>query len=57
VEIAAGRSNREIGQHLFISERTVGVHVSRILAKIQARTRVEAASIYLRSLPHQRTTN
>jgi DNA-binding CsgD family transcriptional regulator/tetratricopeptide (TPR) repeat protein len=46
--VAAGRSNREIGRVLFISERTVGVHVSRILAKLGVRSRVQASAILLR---------
>lgn len=50
-ELATGLSNREIGRRLYISERTAGVHVSRILAKLHARTRVEATAIYLRSRP------
>jgi DNA-binding NarL/FixJ family response regulator len=43
--LAGGESNREIGQSLYISHKTVSVHVSRILAKLDARTRTEAASI------------
>src|SRR4051794_17458428 len=43
--IAAGESNREIGEALYISHKTVSVHVSRILAKLDARTRAEAASV------------
>jgi DNA-binding CsgD family transcriptional regulator len=43
--LAAGDSNREIGQSLYISHKTVSVHVSRILAKLDARTRVEAAGV------------
>ena len=43
--IAAGRSNREIGTALFISEKTVSVHVSNILAKLGAASRTEAAAI------------
>jgi DNA-binding CsgD family transcriptional regulator len=43
--VAAGRSNREIAQALFISPKTVGVHVSNLLAKLGAAGRVEAAAI------------
>jgi DNA-binding CsgD family transcriptional regulator len=43
--VAAGRSNRQIAQALFISPKTVGVHVSNILAKLGAAGRVEAAAI------------
>ena len=32
--VAEGRTNRQIGQVLFITEGTAGVHVSRILAKL-----------------------
>ncbi len=43
--VAAGRSNREIGAELFISDKTVSVHVSSILAKLGAASRTEAAAI------------
>jgi DNA-binding NarL/FixJ family response regulator len=43
--IAAGLSNRQIGNELFISSNTAGVHVSRILAKLGAATRTQAAAI------------
>jgi DNA-binding CsgD family transcriptional regulator len=43
--VAAGRTNREIGQALLISEKTASVHVSRILAKLGARSRAQAAGI------------
>ncbi|HEX6525161.1 MAG TPA: AAA family ATPase [Streptosporangiaceae bacterium] len=42
---AAGLSNRQIGSELFISSNTAGVHVSRILAKLGASTRTQAAAI------------
>ena len=42
--VAAGRTNRQIGEELFISESTAGVHVSRILAKFGVAGRVEAAT-------------
>ncbi|MFI5489743.1 helix-turn-helix transcriptional regulator [Micromonospora echinaurantiaca] len=47
--VAEGLTNKEIGQRLFISERTIGVHVSHIFDKLQVRTRVQASAIYLRS--------
>jgi DNA-binding CsgD family transcriptional regulator/tetratricopeptide (TPR) repeat protein len=43
--VAAGRSNRQIAQALFISPKTASVHVSGILAKLGAASRVEAATI------------
>jgi ATP/maltotriose-dependent transcriptional regulator MalT len=43
--VAAGRSNRQIAQALFISPRTASVHVSNILAKLGVSGRVEAATI------------
>lgn len=41
--IAVGRTNREIAQELFLSIRTVEMHVGNILAKLDCRSRVEAA--------------
>jgi DNA-binding NarL/FixJ family response regulator len=43
--VAAGRTNREIGTALYMSPKTASVHVSRILRKLNARGRVEAAAI------------
>ncbi|WGL51990.1 AAA family ATPase [Nocardioides sp. BP30] len=43
--VADGRSNGEIGKQLFISTKTVSVHVSNILAKLGASSRTEAAAI------------
>ncbi|PKB64480.1 MAG: hypothetical protein BZY80_02695 [SAR202 cluster bacterium Io17-Chloro-G2] len=42
--VAAGKTNPEIGEELFISPRTVTAHVSRILNKINAANRAEAAT-------------
>jgi DNA-binding CsgD family transcriptional regulator len=43
--VAAGLTNREIGNELFISAKTASVHVSNILAKLGAGSRAEAAAI------------
>jgi len=46
--VAQGRTNREIGERLFISQKTVGVHVGNILAKLEVSGRVEAAAVAIR---------
>jgi DNA-binding CsgD family transcriptional regulator len=42
--VAAGLTNAEIAGRLFLSEKTVGHHVSSILRKLGARTRSEASA-------------
>jgi len=46
-EIAQGYSNKEISVNLNISEGTVKVHVKSLLKKLQIKSRVEAAVLYL----------
>jgi DNA-binding CsgD family transcriptional regulator len=41
--LGEGRSNREIGEILFISAKTASVHVTHILQKLDVATRVQAA--------------
>ena len=55
--IAAGRSNKEISQSLFISQNTVATHVRSILQKTRSANRTEAAAHALRLGigPHGRT--
>ena len=43
--LAGGATNREIGAQLFMAEKTASVHVSRILAKLDVRSRTEAAAV------------
>ncbi|HEY4823429.1 MAG TPA: LuxR C-terminal-related transcriptional regulator, partial [Solirubrobacteraceae bacterium] len=47
--VAAGRSNREIGEELFISGHTVANHVRNILRKTGAANRTEAAAYAFRN--------
>ena len=42
--VAEGHTNRQIGEALFMAEKTASVHVSRILAKLGVKSRVEAAT-------------
>jgi DNA-binding CsgD family transcriptional regulator len=44
--LSSGRTNRQIAATLFISERTVGVHVSRILHKLGVPNRGAAAHAF-----------
>ncbi len=43
--VAEGRSNREIADRLYISAKTVSVHVSNILSKLAAGGRTETVAI------------
>ena len=43
--VVSGATNREIGERLFMAEKTASVHVSRILAKLDVRSRTEAAAV------------
>jgi DNA-binding CsgD family transcriptional regulator len=45
VLVAEGQTNRQIGQILFITPKTAGVHVSRILTKLGVTGRGEAAAV------------
>jgi LuxR family maltose regulon positive regulatory protein len=40
--VSVGLPNRDIGQHLFISEKTVKKHLTNILGKLQATNRTQA---------------
>ncbi|MEV4534767.1 AAA family ATPase [Asanoa sp. NPDC049518] len=43
--VAAGHSNSRIGAELYLSPKTVSVHVSRIIAKLEVTNRIEAAAV------------
>jgi two-component system NarL family response regulator len=46
--MAAGKSNKEIGQVIYVSENTVKAHVKSILAKLDAMGRTEAIAIAIK---------
>ncbi len=43
--VASGATNREIAGELYMAEKTASVHVSRILGKLDVRSRTEAAAV------------
>ena len=47
-QMAAGKSNKEIGQVIYVSENTVKAHVKSILAKLDAMGRTEAIAIAIK---------
>ena len=49
--IGTGLTNREIGERIFLSEKTIKHYVTNILQKLQVRSRVEAALLANRRNP------
>ena len=43
--LAEGATNRQIGDGLYMAEKTASVHVSRILSKLGVRSRTQAAAV------------
>ena len=43
--VARGRTNRQIAAELFITEKTVGVHMTNILAKLGVTNRIDAGAV------------
>lgn len=53
--LAEGFSNKQIAQHLYLSVRTVGNHLSSVYGKLNVHTRTEAALMAVQNnLPHRR---
>jgi DNA-binding NarL/FixJ family response regulator len=50
--LAEGLTNREIGLRLYLAEKTVKNHVTRILAALGVQRRTQAALLATRLLPH-----
>jgi DNA-binding NarL/FixJ family response regulator len=46
--LVEGRSDREIGEALFIGTRTVQTHVANLFAKLGVNARAEAAAVAVR---------
>ncbi len=49
--IAEGKTNREIGLDIFLSDKTVKNYVSSILSKLKLHRRAEAAAYFVRRSP------
>ena len=43
--VAAGLSNKEIAERLFVSENTVKTHAARLFSKLSARRRTQAVQL------------
>jgi DNA-binding NarL/FixJ family response regulator len=50
--LIGGLTNREIGQRLYLAEKTVKNHISRMLAKLGVERRVQAAVIASQAAEH-----
>jgi len=48
-EVAFGRTNREIGERLFVSEETVKTHVGHLLSKLRLQNRTQLAAFALKN--------
>jgi DNA-binding NarL/FixJ family response regulator len=46
--VADGRTNRQIGAALYITDKTASVHVSNLMAKLGVASRTEAAAVAYR---------
>lgn len=48
--MARGLTNRQIAERLVLTRSTVETHVHHVLRKLGARSRVEAAMVFVRAL-------
>ncbi len=55
--LVQGRSNKEIGNSLDLSEKTIKHHLTNILQKLRVRNRVEAALMASNHLPQHQTVS
>jgi DNA-binding NarL/FixJ family response regulator len=55
--LVQGRSNKEIGNKLDLSEKTIKHHLTNILQKLRVRNRVEAALMASNHLPQSLTVS
>ncbi|MER8072172.1 response regulator transcription factor [Streptomyces sp. NPDC094034] len=50
--IGEGLTNRQIGERLYLSEKTVKNHISRLLSKLGVERRIQAAVLATQAAPH-----
>jgi DNA-binding CsgD family transcriptional regulator len=55
--VAAGHTNGQIGQALYISRKTASVHISNILRKLGVSSRIEAATIAANETRYRATSD
>lgn len=51
--VAEGYTDKEVGKELKLSERTVQTYLGRILQKLSARNRVNAAGLFFMQYPEK----
>ena len=47
--VAGGRSNKQVAAALFLSEKTIEHHLSRVYCKLGVRSRTELAAAFART--------
>ena len=55
--VATGLTNRQIAQHLFLSQKTVETHITQILTKLDITSRLAVAAILPTPAGSSRATN